>query len=391
MAETVKCLVWDLDGTLWQGTLLEDGEVHLPEEVRKVVIELDSRGILQSVASRNDHEHAWARLEAFGVAEYFVLPEIGWGAKSESVRRIADRLNFALTTMAFVDDRPAERAEVAFHLPDVRCYPAEQVLALPELPEFTPATSTVDSRRRRRMYQAGFRREAERAAAPGSDEEFLRSLDLRMRIGRATGEELSRVEELTLRTSQMNATGVHYPDAVLRGLITDPRHEVLAVTLADRFGPHGAVGVLLLERHPGLWHLKLLATSCRVVAYGNKRDPAELAGRRRRPVGGPPGRGLPGDRTQPDDGDRLPVHGLRGAGRSPVPVRRRPRTGPGGHRTPAPAPGPRPARGVHRHRRGRTRPGRAGRGPGNAVTAEGPGAPGSAEPRPAVLSACGRA
>ncbi|MGW2126649.1 HAD-IIIC family phosphatase [Streptomyces sp. NPDC001758] len=267
-AATVKCLVWDLDDTLWQGTLLEDGAVHLPEEVRKVVIELDSRGILQSVASRNDHEHAWARLEGFGLAEYFVLPEIGWGAKSDSVRRIADRLNFAHTTIAFVDDRPAERAEVAFHLPDVRCYPAEQVPALPDLAEFTPSTSTVDSRRRRQMYQAGFRREAERAAARGPGEEFLRSLDLRMRIGRATGEELSRVEELTLRTSQMNATGVHYPDTVLRGLISDPGHEVLVVTLTDRFGPHGAVGVLLLERHPGLWHLKLLATSCRVVAYG---------------------------------------------------------------------------------------------------------------------------
>lgn len=265
---TVKCLVWDLDDTLWQGTLLEDGEVGLPDEVRKAVIELDSRGILHSIASRNDHEHAWARLEALGLAEYFVLPEIGWGAKSEAVRRIADRLGFALTTIAFVDDRPAERAEVAFHLPEVRCYPAEQVLALPELPEFTPATSTVDSRRRRQMYQAGFRREAERAAAPGPDEEFLRTLDLRMRIGRATGDELSRVEELTLRTSQMNATGVHYPDAVLRDLITDHGHEVLVVTLTDRFGPHGAVGVLLLERHPGLWHLKLLATSCRVVAYG---------------------------------------------------------------------------------------------------------------------------
>nr|WP_202488043.1 HAD-IIIC family phosphatase [Streptomyces sp. SID5473] len=261
-------MVWDLDDTLWQGTLLEDAEVRLTDELRKVVVELDSRGILQSVASRNDHEHAWARLEALGIAEYFVLPEINWGAKSGSVRRIADRLGFALTTVAFVDDRPAERAEVAFHLPEVRCYPAEQARRLPELPEFTPATSTVDSRRRRQMYQAGFRREAERAAAPGSDEQFLRSLDLRMRIGRATGDELSRVEELTLRTSQMNATGVHYPDAELRRLIADPGHEVLVVTMADRFGPHGAVGVLLLERHPGLWHLKLLATSCRVIAYG---------------------------------------------------------------------------------------------------------------------------
>ncbi|QMU77440.1 HAD-IIIC family phosphatase [Streptacidiphilus sp. PB12-B1b] len=265
---TVKCLVWDLDETLWQGTLLEDGEVRLAEEVRKVVVELDSRGILQSVASRNDHDHAWARLEALGLAEYFVLPQIGWGAKSASVRLIAERLNFAHTTIAFVDDRPAERAEVAFHLPDVRVYPADQVLALLDLPEFTPATSTVDSRRRREMYQAGFRREAERAEASGPDEEFLRSLDLVMRIGRATGDELSRVEELTLRTSQMNATGVHYPDAVLRSLIADPDHEVLVVTLTDRFGPHGAVGVVLLERHPQVWHLKLLATSCRVVSYG---------------------------------------------------------------------------------------------------------------------------
>ncbi|MEV0263458.1 HAD-IIIC family phosphatase [Streptomyces sp. NPDC050617] len=265
---TVKCLVWDLDNTLWQGTLLEDEQVALADEVRKVVIELDSRGILQSVSSKNDHDHAWARLEALGVAEYFVLPQIGWGAKSDAVRRIADRLNFAHSAIAFIDDQPAERAEVAFHLPEVRGYPAEQALDLPGLPEFTPATSTVDSRRRRAMYQAGFRREAERAEAAGPDEEFLRSLDMVMRIGRATGEELSRVEELTLRTSQMNATGVHYSDARLRSLLADPDHEVLVVTLTDRFGPHGAVGVLLLERHPEMWHLKLLATSCRVVSYG---------------------------------------------------------------------------------------------------------------------------
>lgn len=72
-----------------------------------------------------------------------------------------------------------------------------------------------------------------------------------MTISRATGEELTRVEELTLRTSQMNATGVHYPDAALRALMSDPQHEVL-----------------LLEKRPYVWHLKLLATSCRVVSFG---------------------------------------------------------------------------------------------------------------------------
>ena len=264
----VKCLVWDLDNTLWQGTLLEDPDVTLPDEVRDVISTLDSRGILQAIASKNDHDLAWKRLEDLGVAEYFVHPQIGWGRKSDSVLQIAGQLNFALATIAFIDDQPTERAEVAFRAPDVRCYTAEQATSLPGLAEFSPDVVTVDARRRRQMYQAGFRRDAEREAFAGPDEEFLRSLDLVMGIKRADEEDLSRVEELTLRTSQMNATGVHYSDATLRGLLADPDHEVLTVTLTDRFGPHGAVGVMLLEYRPEVWHLKLLATSCRVVSFG---------------------------------------------------------------------------------------------------------------------------
>jgi methoxymalonate biosynthesis protein len=264
----VKCLIWDLDNTLWRGTLLEDENVTVPPEIRDVIAELDSRGILQSIASKNDHDPAWQRLEETGLAEYFVHPRIGWGRKSDSVAEIADSLNFALDTVAFIDDQPTERAEVAFHVADVRCYPAEQAASITDLPEFSPEVVTIDARRRRQMYQASFRRDAERDSFTGPDEEFLRSLDLRMVIQRAGEEDLSRVEELTLRTSQMNATGVHYPDAVLRGLLDDQDHEVLTVTLTDRFGPHGAVGVLLLRYHPAVWHLKLLATSCRVVSFG---------------------------------------------------------------------------------------------------------------------------
>lgn len=264
----VKCLVWDLDETLWRGTLVEDGNVRLTDGITAVIEELDSRGILQAVASKNDHDLAWARLVELGVSDYFVLPQIGWGRKSDSVRRIAERLNFAPGAIAFIDDQPAERAEVAFHLPEVRCYPADQALTLPGLPEFSPRAVTVDSRRRRQLYQANFQRESERESFTGPDEEFLRTLGLELRIGRADDEELSRVEELTLRTSQMNATGVHYSDAVLRELCADPAHEVLVATLTDRFGPHGAIGVLLLETRPDHWHLKLLATSCRVVSFG---------------------------------------------------------------------------------------------------------------------------
>ncbi|MFE3197874.1 HAD-IIIC family phosphatase [Embleya sp. NPDC059237] len=264
----VKCLVWDLDNTLWHGTLLEDEHVVPFPAIREVIAGLDGRGILQSVCSRNDHDPTWARLRALGMADWFVVPEIGWGRKSEGVRRIAERLGFAPSAIAFIDDQPAERAEVAHHLPDVRCYRAEDAATLLDRPEFSPRTVTVDARRRRTMYRAGVRRTDERTRFTGSHEDFLRSLEMVMRIGRATEEELSRVEELTLRTSQMNATGVHYPDAALRALLDDAHHEVLVTTLTDRFGPHGAVGVVLLRKHPRVWRLRLLATSCRVVAFG---------------------------------------------------------------------------------------------------------------------------
>lgn len=264
----VKCLVWDLDNTLWQGTLLEDGEVPLAAGVREVVETLDARGILQSVASRNDRDLAEARLAALGLADYFLLPQIGWGRKSDAVRHVAERLGFAEGALAFLDDEPAERAEVAFHLPAVRCYSPAQLPGLLGLAEFNPTTVTADARRRRSMYRAGFAREVERDSYAGPDEDFLRSLDLRMVIGRAGGAELARVEELTRRTSQLNATGVPYPVEVLRELCADPGHEVLVATLTDRFGPYGAVGVVLLGTGPGRWHLKLLATSCRVIPVG---------------------------------------------------------------------------------------------------------------------------
>jgi methoxymalonate biosynthesis protein len=264
----IKCLVWDLDETLWQGTLLEGDDVKLSPDVLKTVRGLDERGVLQSVASRNDHDLAWSRLEELGVAELLVVPRIGWGRKSDSVRAIADELGFAHSAMGFVDDQPSDRAEVAFHLPEVRCYAAEQAPVLLGLPELSPAVVTQDARSRRRMYRAGFQRKAARQEFTGADDEFLRSLAMTMRISKAEERDLYRLEELTLRTSQMNATGVHYSDRALRALLADPGHEVLIVTLDDRFGPHGAVGVALLEKHPATWHLKLLATSCRVVPFG---------------------------------------------------------------------------------------------------------------------------
>lgn len=267
-APTVKCVVWDLDRTVWDGILLEDGQVPLRPGIREAITELDRRGILQSIASRNDHDTAMAELERHGLAGFFLHPQIGWNAKSASVRAVAAALNLGLDTFAFVDDDPYERDEVAFALPQVRCLDAEEAARLPERSDFTPGHITEDSARRRAMYQADLRRAAVERDFEGSQEAFLRTLGMVLTISPARVEDLRRAEELTVRTHQLNTTGRTYSAAQLEELVRSPDHELLVARLEDRYGTYGTIGLVLTERTADAWCVKLLLMSCRVMARG---------------------------------------------------------------------------------------------------------------------------
>jgi FkbH-like protein len=148
----LKCLIWDLDFTLWDGILAEGDAVKLFNGVADIVRTLDQRGILQSIASRNDEAQALGRLRQLGLAEYFLHPQIHWGAKSGSVGMIAQRLNIGLDSIAFIDDQPFELDEVAASHSEVLCLTAEKRDELLEMPEFTPRFVTDESRERRLMY-----------------------------------------------------------------------------------------------------------------------------------------------------------------------------------------------------------------------------------------------
>ncbi|MDF5753561.1 HAD-IIIC family phosphatase [Spongiactinospora sp. TRM90649] len=268
MAKTVKCLVWDLDNTLWDGILLEGDDVRPFPEAVAALKELDGRGVLHSIASRNDPEAALAKLAEFGLADYFLYPQIGWHAKSASVKAIAADINIGLDTFAFVDDQPFERDEVAAALPQVRCYDAVEVGSLPDRPEFTPAFVTEDSRRRREMYRADERRKTVEAEFDGAQQDFLSGLGMRFTIKHAVRDDLRRAEELTLRTNQLNTTGYTYSLAELEGFLESDRHILLTAALEDRYGPYGTIGLALLEKDDTVWTMKLLLMSCRVMSRG---------------------------------------------------------------------------------------------------------------------------
>lgn len=264
----VKCLVWDLDNTLWHGLLPEGDAVTLRAGAAETVRALDARGILQSVASKNDPEAALRQLEEFGLAEYFLYPQIGWGSKAASLQAIQDRLNIGLDSMAFIDDQPFERDEVQFSLPEVFCLTAERLGDLLEMPEFQPEFITDDSRMRRRMYRDDMRRQAAGANFAGPRDDFLASLGMVFTLTEATDADLQRAEELTVRTNQLNTTGDTYGYDELAAFLRSDDHLLLMGELEDRFGRYGKVALALVACGAEAWRIKLLLASCRVMGCG---------------------------------------------------------------------------------------------------------------------------
>ncbi|MEE0970180.1 MAG: HAD-IIIC family phosphatase [Clostridia bacterium] len=266
--EKIKCLIFDLDCTVWEGVLSEGGGKRLVDGMREFISELDRRGIIMSIASKNEHETAMKVLDTFGISDYFLCPRIGWGAKSESVKGITEDLGIKLGSVAFIDDNPFERDEVAFAYPDVRCYDAADFSELLERAEFNPVFITEDAKNRREMYIADFARKNDEKSFGGSAEEFLLTLGMDLSISPVTESDLERVHELTLRTHQLNSTGYTYDFDELKSLIDSDEYVFLVARLHDKYGDSGKVGIMLLRKTESAYILKLLIVSCRVMSRG---------------------------------------------------------------------------------------------------------------------------
>ncbi len=265
----IKCVVWDLDNTLWDGILLESTSLPpLRAQVREVIEILDQRGILQSLASKNESEPALAALVAHGLDHYFLYPQISWGAKSQAISNIAERLNIGIDTLAFIDDQVFERDEVLSVHPCVRTFSEVELGRLPDLEDFIPLHLTEDSKKRREMYRKEELRTKAQEEFKGPQDAFLRTLGLNLRLKQATEEDLFRAEELTVRTNQLNTTGVTYSVEQLRILLTSEHHQVIIAELEDKYGSYGAIGLLLISEQTALWCVDLFLMSCRVMSRG---------------------------------------------------------------------------------------------------------------------------
>jgi len=267
-AAKVKCVVWDLDNTLWDGTLIESDDPNtlaLKPGVRELMEELDQRGIIQSVASKNDHAAAMAVLKRLEIAEYFLFPQIHWNPKSGSMGQIAKDLNIGIDSLAFIDDTAFERSQVTSVWPQVRTYDAAEMDGLLMLPEFDVPV-TAESKTRREMYRAEEKRNTLMQADQTDIADFIRKCNLRMHIFvPQTEEEILRCYELIVRTNQLNMSGKKYTAEEFAAVMDRPDHKNFAFSCADDFGEYGIVGFGQYRVEGNTLVFTEFAMSCRVA------------------------------------------------------------------------------------------------------------------------------
>jgi FkbH-like protein len=263
----IKCVIWDLDQTAWDGILGEQDAAHVSvrPEVLQTMMALDERGILQSIASKNDHDNAWRVLERLGVAHLFLYPQINWEPKSANVQRIVTALNIGVDSCGFIDDSPFERAEVAHELPGIRSFADSDVRTLLERPEFDVPV-TEESRQRRVFYRAESQRKQEAIPYEGRYETFLKSCEMKATLFKPTQRDhAERCLELLHRSNQLNLSTYRYTREEFAQLLEQRDVVCICTACCDRFGDYGIVGFASLVVSKDGAVLKDFVLSCRVA------------------------------------------------------------------------------------------------------------------------------
>lgn len=282
-----KCLVLDLDNTLWGGVIGDDGvggiclgqgnpvgEAFL--EFQKYALGLRRRGVLLAVCSKNQHETAW---DAFAKHPEMALRQgdfscfmANWNDKASNLRAIAQQLNIGLDSLVFIDDNSAERAIARQLVPEV---------AVPELPEdvtgyiraieqhhyFQVLSVGTEDFQRTAFYQADKAR-CEVQSSAADIESFLRSLEMKARVAPISPVTLERSAQLIQRSNQFNLTTRRRSAAELTRLTGDAAWITRTVSLADRFGDNGLISVLLAFVQDGALQIDTWLMSCRVLKRG---------------------------------------------------------------------------------------------------------------------------
>lgn len=288
-----KCIVLDLDNTLWGGIIGEDGleGIKLSNtspgieyvDFQRSLLSLYNRGVILAICSKNNYDDA---IKVFQEHPYQVLKEehfaamrINWQNKAANIAELAKEINIGLDSIVFFDDNPVERAQVS------QAHPEVLVVELPKNPRlyrqtlenlnvFDVLSLTKEDLVRGEMY-TGKRKRAELEQSAESIEDFLRTLELKVKIQPVNDFDTPRVVQLIGKTNQFNLTTRRYTDAEVRQFRESKDSIVYSMAVTDKFGDEGVVGVAIVKIKNGDWWIDSFLMSCRVI--GRSAETALLA------------------------------------------------------------------------------------------------------------------
>jgi FkbH-like protein len=285
-----KCLVLDLDNTIWGGVIGDDGlgGIRIGEgdaesesflAFQRYVKALQTRGVILAVCSKNDERTA---REVFEQHPDMILKLddiscfiANWTDKATNLRGIAKQLNIGLDSLVFVDDNPAERSiirqlvpEVA--VPEISTDPIDFVAAIERHRYFQVASLGSEDFKRTEYYRSNAERAQIEATAGGIDE-FLRSLEMTSVIGPIQPQTLERSTQLINKSNQFNLTTRRRNVAEIQALSQSPDWTTTTVTLTDRFGENGLISVVLARAQQDELEIDTWVMSCRVLKRGLER------------------------------------------------------------------------------------------------------------------------
>jgi FkbH-like protein len=263
----IKVVIWDLDDTLWSGTLAESDQVILNVKRAHYIRKLNECGIVSSICSKNEFENAKQKLESFSLWDELVFRRIDFVPKGESVKNILDDMNLQAKHALFIDDNSLNLAEVKYLLPEINVLDAsskECDIALEKL--INQSISTKKSRLEE--YRILDEKITDQIKSGSDRESFLKSCEINVcLVERMDNLEFSqRIEELINRTNQLNFLKSRVvPGSINNTIINILKTECYSLFAWDKYGYHGLIGFATVESYKKLIHLTF---SCRIMHMG---------------------------------------------------------------------------------------------------------------------------
>ena len=281
-----KCIVLDLDNTLWGGIVGEDGfdGIELGQtsngkafvEFQKQLLSLWQQGIILAINSKNNFDDAMKVIrdhpDMILREKHFASIQINWDDKAQNLKQIAAEINIGLNSIVYFDDDKINQERIKQEFPEVLTMeipndPSQYSSMLTDLNDFNVLQKTEEDTKRGEMYAQQRQRKQFENTVSNLDQ-FLKQLDIKVKIKKSSEFLTPRISQLTLKTNQFNLTTRRYQEEEIRKFSKDENFVVGCVQVLDKFGDNGITGVYIVKKNETSWTLDTFLLSCRIIGRG---------------------------------------------------------------------------------------------------------------------------